>query len=67
MADAHSTDAVVRKAEFERAHPEVSFRVEPPLLIHYATWVDPETGKEVSERSLFLGHLIDRLEHELKS
>jgi hypothetical protein len=66
MTAAHARDAVVRKAEFEKAHPEVSFSVEPPLLIHYATWVDPQTGQEVSEKSLFLGHLMDRLEREIQ-
>jgi hypothetical protein len=45
----------------------MSFSVEAPLLIHFATWVDPGTGKEVSEKSLFLGHLIDRLGREFSS
>lgn len=57
------TDQVVRKNEFEQAHPGITFEVERTYFLnHRATWLDPASGERRSLSSISLRHLLDELE-----
>jgi len=57
------TDQVVRKNEFQKDHPEITFEVERTFFLsHRARWTDPATGETASVSSLSLCFLLDELE-----